>query len=190
MNLKIKDFISIAVVTVLTFPIMYLAMMFLTGAARIEFGNKKKEPVEKVQLIKLNHRKDSLALVNSKTFLALQQEKNELQKERERLSDKQNKIDLLQQELEQNRKAFELQRDKIEKLVSQSDSLDRRKIKELSKIYGAMRPAEAAQIIETLKDELAVKILSNIGDERQKGKILSAISREKATRISKLMSRS
>jgi flagellar motility protein MotE (MotC chaperone) len=64
-----------------------------------------------------------------------------------------------------------------------------KKIKELSKIYGAMRPVEAAQIIETLQDELAVKVLTNIGDERQKGKILSALSREKATRISKLISK-
>lgn len=189
MNLKLKDLFYIAAATVLTFPILYIAMMFLTGTARIEFGNKKEEPGQKLEMIKQNYRRDSLATVNSRTFQALQQEKAELQKERERLSEKQRKIDLIQQELQENRKVLEKEREKIEKLVSRSDSLDLKKIKELSRIYGAMRPLEAAQIIETLQDELAAKVIANIGDERQKGKILSAISREKATRISKLISK-
>lgn len=189
MNLKIKDLVYIAAVTILTFPILYLAMMFLTGAARLEFGSKKEEPVQNVEVIKRNHRRDSLSIVNSKTFQALQLEKRELQKERERLSEKQRKIDLLEQELQDSRLTIEKERKKIEKLVSRNDSLDLKKIKELSRIYGAMRPVEAAQIIETLQDELAVKVITNIGDERQKGKILSAISREKATRISKLISK-
>lgn len=189
MNLRIKDLVYIAVVTVLTFPIMYLAVMFITGVARIEFNSKKEEPEQKIETIKMNHRRDSLSIVNSKTFQALQQEKQEVQKERERLSEKQRKIDLLEKELQESRQTLELERKKIEKLVSRNDSLDQKKIKELSKIYGAMRPVEAAQIIETLQDELAVKVLTNIGDERQKAKILSAISKEKATRISKLISK-
>ncbi len=190
MNLKIKDLIYIAVATVLTFPLLYMVMMFLTGAARLEFNSKKEEkPEQKVEMIKMNHRRDSLSIVNSKTFQALLQEKNELQKERERLSEKQRKIDLLEQELQESRLNLEKERKKIEKLVSRSDSLDLKRIKELSKIYGAMRPLEAAQIIETLQDELAVKVITNIGDERQKGKILSAMSKEKATRISRLISK-
>jgi flagellar motility protein MotE (MotC chaperone) len=189
MNLKLKDLIYIAAVTVLTFPILYLVMMFLTGAARIEFGSKNEEPEQKVEMIKMNNRRDSLSIVNSKTFQAIQQEKLQLQKERERLSEKQKKIDLLEQELLESRQILEKERKKIEKLVSRSDSLDLKRIKELSKIYGAMRPVEAAQIIETLQDELAVKVITNIGDERQKGKILSALSKEKATRISKLISK-
>lgn len=189
MNLKIKDLFYIAAATILTFPVLYIVMMFLTGTARIEFGNKKEESGQKLELVKQNNRRDSLAMVSSRTFQALQQEKTELQKERDRLSDKQRKIDLIQQELQESRKVLEKERNKIEKLVSRSDSLDRKKIKELSRIYGAMRPIEAAQIIETLQDDLAVKVIANIGDERQKGKILSAISREKATRISKLMSK-
>lgn len=187
MNLKIKDIIAIAVVTVLSFPIMYLTMLFVTGSARIEFGVKQEEPKEKIEKIEFNKRKDSLSIANSKTFMALQMEKTELQKERERLVEKEKKIDLLQTELEEKRKAFEQERAKIEKLVSLSDSLDRRKIKELSNIYGAMRPAEAAQIIETLQDDLASKVIASIGDERQKGKILSALSKDKASRISKLL---
>lgn len=188
MNLKIKDIIAIAAVTVLTFPVMYLVMMFLTGTARIEIGNKEeKQPKEQVQLVRNNERKDSLAVANSKTFIAIQSEKKELQKERERLSESQKRIDMLQSELEEKRLALEKKREEIEKLVSKSDSLDNKKIKELSKIYGAMRPAEAGEIIETLQDELASKIIANIGDERQKGKILSALSNDKAVRISKIL---
>ena len=50
-----------------------------------------------------------------------------------------------------------------------------------------MRPAEAASIIATLQDDLAADILDGIGDDRQKAKIIAALPKEKAVRLTKLM---
>jgi flagellar motility protein MotE (MotC chaperone) len=48
-----------------------------------------------------------------------------------------------------------------------------------------MRPEEAARILETLDDDLLINILGAMGDDRQKAKILSVLSPDKASRVSK-----
>jgi flagellar motility protein MotE (MotC chaperone) len=166
---------------------MYLLMLFLTGTARIEFGQQKEEKKENVEVVKYSARKDSLAEANSKTFQAIQLERLELEKERKRIAEFQERMDLAQQDLESKQQSIQQERMKMEKAVTQSDSLDRKKIRELSKIYGAMRPAEAAHILETLKDDLASKVIKGMNDDRQKARILSALSKDKANRISRIL---
>jgi flagellar motility protein MotE (MotC chaperone) len=188
MKLQVKDYIAIAVVTVVTFPLLYFVMLFITGSVRIEFGPSKNEPKqEKVQLIKQSARKDSLAAVNSKTFQALQRERAELEKERQRLREQQDRIDILQSEVEAQQKKIAEERGKMEQLVAKSDSLGGKKIKELAKMYGAMRPSEAASILGTMEERLAAQIIRSINDDRQKAKILGSFSSEKAARISRII---
>jgi len=189
MNLKMKDFFAIAVVTVATFPVLYLVMLFVTGAARIEFQRPKvdTEKQRKVEVVKRSARKDSLALQNSKTFQALQLERAELEKERLRLREQQDRINLLQSEVEQQHKKLAEEREKFETVVEKSDSLGSKKIKDLAKMYAAMRPSEAATILETLDDRMVAKVLKAINDDRQKAKILGSLPTAKAARISKII---
>ena len=79
------------------------------------------------------------------------------------------------------------ERERFEKAVSKNDTAETMKIKNLAKIYGAMRAPEAAKIIETFDDKLASQLISSIGDERQKAKIMAALSADKASALSKLM---
>ncbi len=189
MNLKLRDYIAISVVTVLTFPLLYLVMLFITGSARIEFGPPKVDEVkkEKVQLVRQSARKDSLEAVYSRTYQALQQERGEIEKERQRLREQQDRIDMVQSEVEVERKKLAEEREKMEKLVTASDSLGGKKIKDVAKMYAAMRPSEAASILGTMDERLAAQILRSIGDDRQKAKILSSFSSDKAARISKII---
>ena len=189
MNFKMKDFIAIAAVTVASFPVMYLIMLFVTGAARIEFQRPKEntEKEQKVEVVKQTARRDSLAERNSKTFQALQKERVELEAERQRLREQQDRINLLQSEVEQQQKKLAEEREKFEKVVQKSDSLGDKKIKDLAKMYAAMRPSEAASILSTLDDRMVAKVLKAINDDRQKAKILGALSTSKAARISKII---
>jgi len=188
-SMKLKDYIIIAVLTVVTFPLLYLIMLFITGSARIEFGPPKEDGIntEKVQMVKQSVRKDSLAAVNSRTFQALEKERSALEKERQRLREQQDRIALLQSEVEMQRKKIAEERAKMEKLVGVNDSIGNRKIKDLALMYGAMRPAEAASILGTLDERMAAQIIRSIGDDRQKAKIMSAFSNDKAARISKII---
>ncbi len=188
MNLKLKDIIIIALVMLTSFPVMYTILLFATGTAKIVFESgvsEKAENKKQSEVIKASARKDSIALVNSKTFQALQKERGEIDEQKERLNDQRLRIEQMQQELQTQRDELLQERKKLEKLVMQNDSLDTRKMRNLAKVYGAMKPAEAAEILGTLTDSNVAKILKMINDDRQKAKILAFLPTEKAASISK-----
>lgn len=189
MKLKLKDYIAIAVVAIFSFPLIYLSMLFMTGNARIEFGPPQKDRAlqEKIEIMKSSVKKDSLAILNSKTYEALQLEKKELEKERKLLLEQQQKLELLKEEIELQKKKITEEREKMERLVSVSDSLTKKKLKDLAKMYAAMKPIEAAQILETMDEKMCAEIIRYIPDDRQKAKIMEAFSNEKAVRISKIL---
>lgn len=182
---KLKEIIIVAAVGVFSFPILYAVILFANGIIRIEYGTPKGavEEEKKIQTVKRTEKTDSILVTQSRTFQALQNEKTEIEKERQRLKDQQGRMDLLQNELEEKQQSISMQRSKLESLVSMSDSLDKKKFKNQAKVYMAMKPLEAAQIIETLPDQHASKILNAMNDDRQKAKILASLSTEKAARI-------
>jgi flagellar motility protein MotE (MotC chaperone) len=186
MKLTLKQLIIIAATVAFSFPVMYMLMLFATGNARIEFNQPAKEKKDEKQLkfMRQSARKDSLSAVQSQTFLAVEQEKADLIAEKKRFAEQQERVLMVQQELEKTRGELMEERKKLEKLVGQSDTLEKKRIKQLAKVYGAMRPEEAARILETLDDQLVIQILALMGDDRQKAKILSILSPEKAARIS------
>jgi flagellar motility protein MotE (MotC chaperone) len=189
MDLKLKDIVLLVLVMLISFPIVIFVVLFITGNVRMEFGPVKatEEEVAKVELIKQDDKTDSLATVNSKTWQALQKEREDIAQERKELLAERQKLELFQRDLETQKNEISGSRKKIESLVSRSDSLEKKKTVQLAKVYSAMRPAEAAQIIGTLQDELAAHILDGIGDDRQKAKILAALPQEKATALTRLM---
>jgi flagellar motility protein MotE (MotC chaperone) len=189
MKLTIKDLISVAVVTVVSLPILYLAALFMFGYARLEIGPSKLDPEQRRQteILRQTKRRDSLAVAQSEAFKAKLRAEEELERERERLNRREQQIDMMRNELEEQRNELRRERERLEKLIDQSEELRGKRLKQLARVYGAMRPAEAAQILETLDDDLVIKILNNIRDDRQKGKIMGALSKAKASRISAKM---
>ncbi len=187
MNLKPRDLIAIAVVAVASFPVMFLIMMFLTGNARIEFtpSSRTRPEKEEVKLMKRSLRRDSLAGVHSKAYEANVKQKEELAREREKLQARIERLTMMEQELEQNIQRLNERKRELEAMVESSSELEQKRIRQLARVYGAMRPNEAAQILATLDDELLIKIITAIGDDRQKAKIVAGLPRQKAVRISR-----
>jgi len=192
MNLKIKDVILIGIIAILSLPVLYFTMLFVTGNARIEFTQKKPgvtEDRKRLEFLKHSKHTDSLIVVHSQAFLASEKQQVETEKEQERLTKQQERISILTQELETTRKELTAEREKFENLVTKVDDLEAKRIKDLAKIYGAMRANEAAQVLETLDDAMLIKIINAIGDDRQKAKIMAALSKSKAENITKKMGR-
>ena len=191
MNIKLKDMIIIAIIAVASFPLMYLTMLFATGTARIEINQKKEDakPDKSTEQMNRSHKSDSMELTQSKTFLAISKQREDVAKEKEELAAQQERVALAQSEFEKQREEIIRERKSIEQLVSQSTDLDKKRIQQLAKVYASMRPPEAARILETLDDKLCVAILSNMGDDRQKAKIMTALSSEKASSLSMKMGR-
>jgi flagellar motility protein MotE (MotC chaperone) len=189
MKLSFKDIISVTAITILSFPALYLCVLFATGNARLQFGHKQEEVkrTEDLRVMNLTHRRDSLMAMHSESYRAMLKQSQELEEKERQLKDREDRVSMLERELEQQKQELAQQRSAIEKAVSASDQESVKKVRQLARVYGAMRPAEAAQILETLNDDLVVQVLNGIGDERQKGKVMAALSKEKAVRISRIM---
>jgi flagellar motility protein MotE (MotC chaperone) len=74
-------------------------------------------------------------------------------------------------------------RQDIQKMLQQADSLKDKKIKHLVDVYSNMKAQQAANVIETMDQDLAVKILSGMRG-RQAGEILTYVKPEKAAKLS------
>jgi len=188
--MRFKEILLIIIVALVAFPILYVAMLFATGALRVEYGFKDEKPdakVIKVEEIRHTARRDSMALANSKIFEALQKERADLKKEQERLAEQYARLEMLQAEIEKGRESLVSERGQLEKKMAATPALEDARFKKLAKIYEAMKPGEAAAILETIQDSQVAAILGKMTDDRQKGKILSLLTKEKAVRVNKLI---
>lgn len=183
------DIIIIIAVTVLAFPILYVAMLFATGTMRIEYGINpvKEEKIAKVEEVRSNARRDSLAAQNSKVFQAIEQERADLMREQERLTEQYARLEMLQAQIEAQREELASERKKLETKVESMPDTEEARFKKLAKIYEAMKPAEAAGILEPMPDAQVAAIISRMNDDRQKARILAALSKEKTARVNKLI---
>ena len=184
-----NDFIAIILVTLLTFPILYVGMLIYTGTLRLEYGlpQEDNDADLKVEEVRHTKRRDSLSAENSKVFLALQQEKVEIQRERERLLEIQERLEMLQSNIEGSKTELVNERKQLESKLAVNPESETARYKQLARLYGAMKPAEAAGILETLPDVQVTSILTSINDDRHRAKIVSLLTKEKAVRISKLI---
>jgi flagellar motility protein MotE (MotC chaperone) len=113
----------------------------------------------------------------------LAKRKAELDAEQERLTKK--KADLVAIEEEINKKIETLNRLRMEirAEVAREKAFEEQKLKHLIKVYSAMKPQSAAELIEKLDLTLAIELLSKMKGDAV-GNILSYINIQKAAKIS------
>ncbi len=189
MNQSLKNIFILVLIALSSFPVVVLCVLLLTGNARIEFGSRAKKPLAAQQVEVLPHSPgtDSLNSQNSKTFQALEQEKNDIAAEKRQIAEKQQGLDLFQHDLDGRKADLEQKRAELASLVIKDDSVAGKKMRQLSKVYASMKPVEAAQIIGTLPDKTASSLLDGISDDRQKAKIFAALSPDKASELTRFM---
>lgn len=188
--MRAKEIILVIAVALVAFPILYIAMLFATGSMHIVYALEKKDTSAvptKVDEIMHTARSDSLAAANSKVFEAALQSRADLIREQERLAEQQARLEILQAEIVKGREELVKERLLLEKKMAEIPAIEDARYKKLAKIYQAMKPVEAAAILETIQDVQVASILSRMNDNRQKGKILSLLTKEKAARLNKLL---
>ncbi len=187
---KLEILLVAIVVMLLSFPLMYLIILLGTGNAELVFKGDLEREIEhqkKVKLEQQSDERDSLMLASSHAFTANVEEKKRLEAEREKLIQEQERLEMLRQELSAEREEIEAERKRYEKALADSEVLNQKRLKKLARVYGAMKANEGARIMETLDDQLCIDIFKYMSEDRQKAKILSAMSGEKAARLSKQM---
>lgn len=179
------------VVMVLSFPLMYLGILLGTGNAKLVFEGDLARKIEidnQAELEKQTAAHDSLALSNSESFLASVEEKKQVEMEREKLVRDQERLEAMKAELDAERAELQKERELYEKTSVAKNTDEVNRLKKLASVYGSMKANEGARIMETLDDQLCLNIFKYMNEDRQKAKILAAMTSEKATRLSTLMS--
>jgi len=196
--MKTRDIIIIgAVVVILSFPLMYFVMLLATGNAKLVFKGDLSRAVEIESMARMqrsSQERDSLILAASYAFHAKVDEGERVGIETERMLREQERLEFMIAELQAERERLEAERRRLERAmesrdqnIAQTVTANQRRATDLARVYQAMRPAEAAQIMETLSNNLAVDILRAMTDDRQKARILSAMDTDRAAELSKLM---
>ncbi len=112
---------------------------------------------------------------------ALEDRERELSKREEALKKEEERLNMLRNSIELTLKQYSSLRDKMPKGIKENKS--QAGIMQMARIYESMSVEEAAQRIEKMDADLAVNLLSTI-KSKQAGKILGAITAEKAASLS------
>jgi len=109
--------------------------------------------------------------------------KAELDAEREMLSKKEAELVAIEEEINKKIETLNRLRMEIRAEVAREKAFEEQKLKHLIKVYSAMKPQSAAELIEKLDITLAIELLSRMKGDAV-GSILAYIDIEKAAKIS------
>ncbi|MDY6853073.1 MAG: hypothetical protein SV487_13490 [Thermodesulfobacteriota bacterium] len=118
----------------------------------------------------------------------------ELKKKEKRLDERAKALDALEQDLNKRLIELEATRKKLAALVKKNENLIQEqkiiknaRIEHLVSAYKSMKPDKAGTLIDSLDDNVAVRILSAMPG-RNAGQILAAVNPRKAARLTKAIS--
>ncbi len=117
----------------------------------------------------------------------IQQRENELRKKEEQLKEKEERLSKIEKEVEQKTKELLSIQKEIQSFRIERQDVQNTKIKGLAKIYGTMKPKEAAKLMENLDDKLVMGIVSTMTPD-EAAAILSIMEVKKAAKISEALS--
>jgi flagellar motility protein MotE (MotC chaperone) len=117
----------------------------------------------------------------------LQRRDAELTKKEEQLKQKEEYLAQMEQEVEKKLKDLMAVQKEIQTFRAEREEGQLAKVRSLSKIYGTMKPKEAAKLLENLEENLVVEVISTMS-AAEAANILSNMDVKKAAKISQALS--
>jgi len=146
-------------------------------------NESKKEEKEKVTL------PTEMPAVNPETFRMIEnieKKSRELKLREEELRIKELKIKAIEARVDKDLKKIEKELSQSKQQLEDQDKKNKKNVEALIKVYSSMKPGEAANLIEAIDDDLALKIVSGMKGKIA-GKVLSKLNVEVAKRISETL---
>jgi flagellar motility protein MotE (MotC chaperone) len=186
--------IFIVLVAAAIIPGFYLSGILESGTAYAQVkqineqvgkvrGEGKTLPVEEKEKIQLPTQVPSVRPETFSMIETIENKNRELKKREESLRIKEVRLEALEAKV---RKDLE----KIEKSISESkeqmglqDKRTKKNVEALIKVYSSMKPEEAANLVEAIDEDLALKIVSGM-KSKIAGQVLSKLDVQVAKRIS------
>jgi flagellar motility protein MotE (MotC chaperone) len=159
---------------------MYQAGVFPLFGHADAFAAEQKEDVKETELKDGKNEAKPEETIDLKFII---QQKAEFEKEEKRISKEKAELLAIQDDINKKIATLTKIRDEIRAEKANKQAEEEKQFKHLIKVYSAMKPQNAAELIERLDINLAIKLLSKMkGDDV--GKILSFVKIDKAAKIS------
>ena len=127
--------------------------------------------------------------VNPETFRmieTIEKKSRELKLREEELRIKELKIKAIEAKVNKNLEKIEKGLSQSKQQLGDQDKKNKKNVEALIKVYSSMKPGEAANLIEAIDDDLALKIVSGM-KSKIAGKVLSQLDVKVAKRISETL---
>ncbi len=111
-----------------------------------------------------------------------------LQQKQEELNRREADLNRLQQEINQKIQNLQQLEQRLQVMLEQAEETKDKKMRHLVDVYSNMKAKQAADVLSTLDEGIAVKILAGMRG-RQAGEILTFVNAEKAARLSEALTR-
>lgn len=111
-----------------------------------------------------------------------------LKKKERELADKERRLQALEASLDNKLAELNALEKNIKKMLDEATLVKNKKVKHLVDVYSNMKAKQAAAVLSTLEEPLAVKILSGMRG-RQAGEILTFVEAARAARLSEALTR-
>lgn len=118
---------------------------------------------------------------------------NKLNERKQELDHKESELAKLEEELQQQKAELELKIQQLEKMRSEISGVlkdkvatDQVKVDKLVQVYAGMKPQQAARVIETINEDLAVEVLDKM-KKKSASEILNMMDAKKAQKLSEAL---
>lgn len=119
---------------------------------------------------------------------SVSKEMAQIREKKEKLAQKEKDLKSLEKEVNQKLERLKELQANLQKMLDEANVMKNKKIKHLVDVYSNMKPKQAAQVLETLNQDIAVKILAGMRG-RTAGEILSYVQADKAATLSEELTR-
>ncbi len=111
-----------------------------------------------------------------------------LAKKQEELNRREKDLKQLEKQIDQKLAQMQELEAKLERMLEDAEKTKDKKLRHLVDVYSNMKAKQAATVLETLDEDIAVKILAGMRG-RQAGEILTYVKASKAARLSEALTR-
>jgi len=119
---------------------------------------------------------------------SLEKRKEDLDRREEAVKRYEERLQSLKQEVEKKLAEILQTEKRIQERLGMIGQMEEEKIGRLAKLYGGMRPEEAAPLLERMQEETTLKVFQRM-KERQASRILAFMNPEKAARLSEQLAK-
>jgi len=192
MDIRARDLIGVGIASVLLFPVVFFAVLLVSGTVKFEVNGLNDETKKKIvgYLERHTPEQEKYDIEQSKLYEANRKLSAELDEKHKEIQEEAARLELLKLETSQNLAKINQSKEEIDKRVGESQVLSDQKIEELAQVYASMKPIEAAPILMNLDDNSIARIVKRVPDSRSQAKLLAAIgalNTKRAASVTKIL---